>query len=347
MAKTTTAGPNFREIMTSIKKGKFVNVYLLMGEEPYYIDQLAKALENHVVAEEDKDFNLDTFYGADSEVASVVGSAAQFPVMADRKLVMLKEAQSLDKAASQLDKLAPYALNPTPTTVLVITYKKEPLGATSKLVKAIKQAGGIVFVSPKLKDWQLPTPVKEYCNSLKIRIDDKAVALLCEYIGSPLSKLFGEIDKLVVAGGQETAITPELIEKNIGISKEFNSFELKSALAVKNYSKAMGIVDYFSKNTKNNPVVMIIPALYDFVYKLVVAHSLADKSDRSLMDALEVKTPYQLTDVKNGLANYSYRQAIMVLHALRALDCKSKGINSFQNEYELLKEFIFIAMSIK
>lgn len=346
MAKTTNQSPNFREIMTSIKKGNFAPVYILMGEEPYYIDQIAKAIENHAIEEDDKDFNCDIFYGADAEIASVVGSAAQFPVMASRKLVFLKEAQSMQKAKTQLDKLAPYVARPTSTTILVVTYKGEALGASSALIKSANASGAIVFKSPRLKDWQLATPVKDYCTQHKIKIDDKSVALLCEYIGQPLSKLFGEIDKLIVACGSGSTITPDAIEQNIGISKDFNAFELKSAIAARDYAKAMTIVDYFSRNPKNNPTVMTVGQMFDFASKLVIAHAARDRSDSTLMADLDVKTPYALKDIKTALANYSFAQAVQILHAVRELDAKIKGIGSMQNEYELLKEFVFKAMTV-
>jgi len=332
--------------MMSVKKGNFASVYILSGAEPYYIDQICRAIENNAIDEADKDFNCDIFYGADAELSTVVGSASQFPVMAPRKLVFLKESQSMQKAKDQINKLAPYVSRPTATTIFVVTFKGESLAETSPLIKAARKSGAVVFTSPALKDYQLAFPVKEYCAQHKLRIDDKSISLLCEYIGQPLSKLFGEIDKLIVACGKDSVITPEVIERNIGISKDYNVFELKTAIAERNYSKAMRIVDYFSKNTKNNPVVLIVGQLFDFVSKLIIAHSSTDKSDASLMSALNVKSAYALKDIKNALNHYSFAQAVKILHGVRDLDRKSKGIGSVENEYELLKEFIFIALTV-
>ncbi len=341
MAKKS-AGPSFRDIMTSIKKGQFSPVYILMGDEPYYIDQISKALENHVIDEADRDFNQIVFYGADSEIGRVIGSAQQYPVMSDRQLVMLKEAQSMPQARQQLDKLASYVRHPNPSTVLAVVYKGESLSSTSQLIKAAQETGSVVFKSERLRDYQLGAPIMDYCGSLGVGIDDKAVTLLCDYIGSPLSKLFGEIDKLMVAVGKDVKrITPELIERNIGISKDFNTFELVKALSRKDYAKAMLIVEYFSKNPKQNPGVMTGATLFNFFSRLFIACVTKDKSDNSLMAALELKSAYALKDYRDGMQRYNARQALAAVHALRDYDCKSKGIGSTQNEFELLKELIF------
>lgn len=341
MAKKSS-GPSFREVMTDIKKKKFSPVYLLMGEEDYYIDQLTKALENHVVDPGDRDFNSITFYGADTTIGQVIASAQQYPVMSDRQIVLLKEAQTMSQAKSQLDRLASYVSRPNPSTVLVVVYKGDNLSSSSALMKMAAIAECVVFRSDKVRDYQLAGPILEYCISQGIGIDDKAISLLCDYIGNPLSKLFGEIDKLIVAGGPDiTRISADLIEKNIGISKDFNTFELVKAVAVKDYPKSMMIVDYFSRNPKQNPGVMIVASLFNFFSKLFVAAVTRDKSEESLLDALELKSKYALTDYRAGLQHYNARMALAAVHAIREHDCKTKGIGSTQNEYDLLKELIF------
>lgn len=341
MAKTDSATV-FRSIMSSIKKGVFSSVYILMGEETYYIDELVKALEANVVKEADRDFNSISFYGADADVPTVIGSAQQYPVMAERQLVILKEAQTLTHAKTQLDKFAPYILRPNPTTVLVIVYKGDTLASTSQLIKAASKNNATVFNSEKIKDYYLAAPIRDYCASKGMGIDDKAVSLLSDYIGNPLSKLFGEIDKLIIAAGRDVnRISAELIEKNIGISKDYNTFELSKALGRKDYAKAMMIVDYFSKNPKQNPGVMIVATLFNFFSKLFIASVTRDKSDRSLMEVLELRNQYALKEYREGLQFYNARQSLAVIHAIRDYDVKSKGVGSTQNEYELLKELIF------
>lgn len=342
MAKKTNDGASFREIMSSIKKGDFAPVYILMGEEPYYLDQIAKALENNVVDEADRDFNSIIYYGADADIATVLSSAQQYPVMAERQLVMLKEAQTMPQAKTQLDKLAPYLSQPNRRSVFVIVFKGESLNMTSALLKRAKESDTVVFRSDRLRDYQLSAPIIDYCRSKGWGIDEKAVSLLCDYIGNPLSKLFGEIDKLMLSAEEGVKrISPELIERNIGISKDFNTFELVKAVGRKDYPKSMMIVEFFSRNPKQNPGVVTVATLFSFFSKLFIACVTRDKSDTSLMAALELKSPYALKDYREGMQFYNARQALAAVHAIRDYDCQSKGIGSTQNEFELLKELIF------
>lgn len=342
MAKKESGASSFREIMSAIKRRDFSPVYILMGEESYYIDCIAKALEDSVVDEQDRDFNSVVFYGADADIGSVIGCAQQYPVMPGLQFVALKEAQSMLQARHQLEKLASYVAHPNNSTVLVIVYKGEALPATSKLVKKAKEAECVVFRSDRLRDYQLAGPIVDYCASKGMGIDEKAVSLLCDYIGNPLSKLFGEIDKLILAGGSDVKrISPDLIEKNIGISKDFNTFELVKALARKDYPKSMMIVEYFARNPKQNPGVMTVATLFSFFSKLFIAAVTKDKSDGSLMAALDLKSAYALKDYRDGLQHYNARQVFAAIHYLREFDVRSKGIGSTQNEYELLKELIF------
>lgn len=337
--KSATTG--FRELIDDINKGNFVPVYLFMGDEDYFIDRLTAALEEKVVAEEEKDFNAATFYGADVEVKQVISRAQQFPLMSERQLVMLKEAQSLHNAKTQLETLVPYVKHANDTTVLVVTYKGDSLAANSKLVKQIQASGGVVFKSERLKDYQLTGPLSDYCRDRKVKIDSKSLALLCEYIGSPLSKLFGEVDKLIVAAGPEGAITPQLIEDVIGISKEFNSFELVKAISVKDYPRTMLIIDHFSRNPKQNPGVVVVATLFNYFSKLFIASIAKDKSDTGLMQELDLKSSFGLTDYRNGLRNFRASAIDSIIHELRNLDGMSKGIGSNANEFDLLKELMF------
>lgn len=339
MAKKSTG---FREILTSIKKGEYANVYILMGDEPYYIDRIVKTLEDNVVAEDDRDFNLNAFYGNEIDVMTVIATAQQYPVMADRRLVLAKETQAMDRAKAQLEKFEDYVKRPSENTVLVIVYKGDSLNATSALLKAAAKTGAVVFKSEKLRDYELPVPVKEYCTSMRIGIDEASVRLLCDYCGSDLSKIFGEIDKLIVAGaGQKGAITPELIERNIGISKDYNNFELQKALTVKNYDKALRIIEYFSRNPSKNPTVMTIAMLFKFYSNLVIAHLQRDKSDSALMAVLQLRNSYALKEYKEALRHYSAQQAMSAVHYIRDFDRESKGVGSMQNEHALLRELIY------
>lgn len=346
MAKKSVS-PGFREIITDISKGNFAPVYLLMGEEDYYIDRITEALENGVVAEDERDFNAATYYGADTDVKQVISRAQQFPLMSDRQLVMLKEAQAMDKAKSRLETLVPYVNHANETTVLVITFKGDILNATSKLVKTIQSGGGVVFKSERLKDHQLSGPLADYCRSKRVKIDERCLRLLCEYIGGPLSKLFGEVDKLIVSAGPDGLITPELIESVIGISREYNAFELIKALSIRDYVKSMQIVDHFERNPKLNPGVMVTATLFNYFSKLFIASILKDKSDASLMSNLDLKVSFALTDYKNGLKNYKAGAIDGIIHAIRNHDVMTKGVGSYQNESQLLKELVFKIFTIR
>lgn len=331
----------FREIIADIKKGAYAPVYLLMGAEPYYLDQIVAALEATVVPEEEKDFNASIFYGADSEVETVAVTARQFPMMSDRRLVILKEAQSMRQAKQQLDKLESYVLKPTATSVLAVVFKGDDLNATSALMKAAGKGDAVVFKSPKFRDYQLAEPVKDYCQMKGIGIDGKALQMLVDFVGNDLSKLFGEIDKLIVASGGAKRINPELIEENIGISKDFNNFELWNALVRKDYPAAMKIVEFFSRNPRQNPTVVTTGTLLSQFSKIVIANLSRDKSDAALMKALQLKNAWSLKDIRLGMQNYTASQSMTCISLLRDFDTKSKGIGSFANEYELLKELIY------
>ena len=346
MAKKS-ASSGFREIISDIRKGSFAPVYLLMGEEDYYIDRIVELLEATVVPEDEKDFNSATYYGADVDVRQVISRAQQFPLMSDRPIVLLKEAQAMDRAKTKLEMLASYVKHANDATVLVIAFKGDSLGATSQLVKSIQNDGGVLFKSERLKDYQLAGPLADYCREKKVKIDDKSLNLLCEYIGSPLSKLFGEVDKLIVAAGQDGVITPELIGAIIGISKEYNSFELVKTLSLRDYPRSMRIIDHFARNPKQNPGVMVIATLFNYFSKLFIAAIAKDKSDASLMEELDLKSSYALTDYKNGVRNYTAGAIDGIIHAIRNHDVMSKGVGSNQNEYDLLKELIFKIFTLR
>lgn len=346
MAKKS-ASTGFREVLIDITKGNFAPVYLLMGDEDYFIDRIVDALESGVVPEDEKDFNSATYYGADVDVRQVISRAQQFPLMSDKQLVMLKEAQAMERAKTNLEKLVPYVKHANDSTVLVIVFKGDSLATTSQLVKTVQAEGGIVFKSDRLKDYQLSGPLSDYCREKKVRIDDKSKALLCEYIGSPLSKLFGEVDKLIVAAGENGEVTPDLIESIIGISKEFNSFELIKALSMRDYPKSMRIIDYFARNPKQNPGVMITATLFNYFSKLFIAAIAKDKSDNGLMQELDLKSSYSLTDYKTGLRNYKAGAIDAIIHAIRNHDVMTKGVGSNQNEFELLRELIFKVFTLR
>lgn len=346
MAKKSESAVSFTGILSEIRAGRFAPVYMLMGDEPYFIDSIADALADRVVPDPGaRDFDMQVFYGADSSMRDVAGAVREFPLMGDHRLVMLKELQAMSDGKSRLAELAPLALRPAPGNVLVVTLKGDSLKSTHEFVKAVKKGGGVVYQGMKLREWELNSHISDYCKSRSVNIDRKAIEMLKEFVGSDLTRLNTDIDKLIVAGGGQP-ITPELIETNIGISKDYNNFELVKAISLRQYERCIRIIDYFERNPKQNPVVMTVSILFRFFSQLMLAHYAPDKSERGLMTQLGFSNPYQLTDVKAGLPRYGAGSVLRIIHAVRLLDCKSKGIGSMQKDYSLLREFIYQAFTL-
>lgn len=343
-AKTTTKssakGATYTQIITDIRKRQYAPLYLLGGPEAFFIDKITDLLQQTVVADEARDFDLTVLYGSDSNAQSVVNNARRFPMMSDRQLVILREAQSMHDSKNQLEKLASYAAAPSATSVVVIAYKGDSFKASSALVKNAVKGGAVVFDSQKPKDWQLEKYVEDYCHDCKVGIDHASTSLLVSSIGNDLTRLFSEVDKLIISAGG-ASITPELIEKNIGISKDFNNFELVAAISQRNYPKASQIIRYFESNPKPNPTIVTATVLFNFFSNLLLAHYAPEKTERGLMAQLKFHSPYQLTDIGRAMPLYSAGSCIRIIHAIREFDCRSKGIGSVEKDYDLLKELVF------
>lgn len=340
--------PDFRQLMLDIKKKNFAPIYILMGEETYYIDKLVESLENSVVADEDKEFDQSILYGAESNAAMVMEAAGQYPMWSDLRLVILKEAQALSKAKSELDKIASYIANPNPKTILCIAFKGESLGAKSALLKEAKNnKSTVVFDSPKIKEWKLGEVIKDFCFSQGIKIEEKAVEVLIANVGSSLSNIFSEIEKLRISlPSEDKKITADLVSDHIGVSKEFNNFELVSALSRRDYFKTLYIFRHFEDNPKANPTVVSVGLIFNFFQKIVLASFNADKNDKALMELLQLKNPYGLREIREGLRNYSAAQAVEAIHAIRDFDTRSKGIASFQKEFPLFEELLLRLLTL-
>lgn len=331
-----------RKIISDIRKGVFSPVYLLMGPESYYIDMIVENIEKYAIPEEDRDFNYSVFYGNDADIDYVVGVAQQFPVMAPRKLVILKEAQSMVQAKVKLERFASYFARPNQTTIFVLAFKGDSLNATSKLVKGAKEGGAVIFKSEAVREWEVAACIRDYCQQHKMGIDDKAVALLADYIGLPLSKLFGELNKLMsVKGPGSTRIDCDDIERNIGISKDFNNFEFLDALRNKDYPKAVRIIKYFASNKSKNPTAPLIGLMFGFYSNLVIAYYMPDKSEAAIRQQFGFKAPAQLRGFMTAMRLYNPRQAVNAIHYLRDFDLRSKGRDSYFDEHDLLAELVF------
>lgn len=335
------AAPTFDSISRALKRGQALPVMVFHGEEGYFIDELARLVEA-LVPDDDRDFSLTTVYATQAEALAVVDMCRTVPMMSDRQVVIVKEAQGVGE--SWLNRLAAYAASPTPTTVLAVCGRgKKVKGA--EFLKAVKAGGGIVFEAEKVKDWHVERHIAAHIKDLGLTADDKAVAMLHEFIGADLGRLYNEIDKLAQILGPNARVTPQTVERNVGISKEFNAFELVDALAVKDAAKAMRISQYFAANPKSAPLVMVVPSIFNFFSDLLAAYYTKDKSDASLRSALGLRNDMALRRIRAAMRQYNAYQVIEVLHAVRMFDAMSKGAGSRQNPYDLFNDLIFHILS--
>lgn len=333
----------FNSLTQQIRKKSFSPVYLLHGEEGYYIDRLVQLFENSV-PEEDRDFNFYTIYAAESDPDTVIDTCRRYPMMADRQYVVLREAQSV--SAAYINKLQGYVANPSETTVLVICFR----GTQAKgkeFLTSLKKGGGVVFESKKLSEWTAPKVVKEMISEKGLNIDDRSLQLLCEHVGTDLSRINNEITKLTVALPVGASITPEVIELNIGISKDFNNFELVSAVASRDYAKTVKIARYYRADPKNHPAFAAATMLFTLFSNVLAAFYAPDKSDRGLMELFGFRFPGQLTDVKKAFANYKAWQVIEIISEIRRFDAMAKGVGSRWDQYDLFDSLLFRIMTAK
>ena len=324
------------QITKDIKAGNLKPIYFLMGEEPYYIDKLTEFIEQNVLDEHERDFNQSILYGRDVTMEDVIGTAKRFPMMADRQVVVVREAQELSRT---IDKLEAYAENPQPTTVLVFAYKYKTLDKRKKITKLLDKVG-VVFESKKLYDNQVGDWIKRVLSGQGYSIDNKAVAMLVEFLGTDLSKINNELDKLKIILPKGHTFTPNDIEENIGFSKDFNNFELRKAIGEKNQVKAYQIIDYFAQNPKDNPLVVTTGLVFGFFSQLLQYHGLKDKSQMNAAKILKVN-PYFVKDYEVAFRNYPMKKVSAIVSALRTIDVKSKGVGAAStSQHDLLKELL-------
>ncbi|MCG2611454.1 DNA polymerase III subunit delta [Flavobacterium sp. SM15] len=324
------------KIIKDIQAGSIKPIYFLMGEEPYYIDKLADYIEDNILQEHERDFNQTVLYGRDVSIEDVIGNAKRFPMMADRQVVIVKEAQELSRT---IDKLETYAENPQPTTVLVFCYKYKTLDKRKKVTKVLEKAG-VVFESKKLYENQVGTWLTRVLQGKKLSIEPKAAAMFVDFLGTDLSRIANEIDKLAIILKPGDTITPAIIEENIGFSKDFNPFELRKAIGEKNQLKAYQIADYFAQNPKDNPIVLTIGLVFGFFSQLLQYHGLKDKSKANVAKVLKIN-PYFVGDYEVAVRNYPMKKVSAIISALRDIDVKSKGVGANNLAMEdLLKEML-------
>ena len=325
------------QIVSDIKSGNIKPIYFLMGEEPYYIDKISEFIEQSILTEEEKGFNQMVLYGRDISVEEIISNAKRYPMMAEKQVIIVKEAQELVRT---IENLSSYAEKPQPTTVLVVCYKYKTLDKRKKLAKLVAKSGEL-FDSKKLYENQVSDWIRRILSGKKYEIDPKAAQMLVEYLGNDLSKVSNELDKLMLILPNGSKITPKIIEENIGISKDFNNFELRKSVGEKDVLKANQIINYFAQNQKNHPLVMTISLLNSFFTQLLKYHGLKDKSKGSVAKALKVN-PYFVGDYVTAGRNYPMRKVSQVISFLRDADLKSKGVGASNlSQGDILKELLF------
>lgn len=332
----------YEEIISDLKKRIFKPVYFLAGEEPYYIDLITDYIEDKVLPEAEKAFNQVVFYGEDTSVPSIIETSRRFPMMSSHQVVIIKEAQTLKK----IEELILYLEKPLLSTILVINYKYKVIDKRTKLFKALENYA-VYFESGKLRDYQIPPWIEKYLMTKGIKTDPSASAMLTEYLGTDLHKIANELDKLIITLPEgKPIITTSMIEKNIGISKEYNNFELQKAIGEKNILRANMIVHYFNNNPKDNPITLSIASLFSLFSKLLLYHYLTDKSKNNVASVLKVN-PYFVKDYETAVSKYNASKTVQIISLLRTYDMKSKGFGDLSSEPgELLKELIFRILHI-
>lgn len=324
------------QIVSDIKNGNIKPIYFLMGEEPYYIDKISDYIKDTILDESEKGFNQTVMYGRDVAIEDIVGAAKRFPMMADKQVIIVKEAQDLSRT---IEKLTSYAENPQPSTVLVLNYKYKKLDKRKKLYKAVQKIG-LIYESKRLYENQVADWIRRVLGGKKFQVEPKAAQMLVEFLGTDLSKINNELEKLITILPEGSIITPEHIEDNIGISKDFNNFELRKAVGEKNVLKANQIIQYFAQNPKNNPLVMTISLLNSFFTQVLVYHGLQNKSRDHVAKALGIR-PFFVVDYITAAKNYPMRKVAQIIALLRDADVKSKGVGASQSNEDILKELLF------
>ena len=322
-----------KHIISAIKNGDIKPIYFLMGEEPYYIDTISKFIEKNLLSEEEKGFNQTLFYGRDTKIENIVSASKRFPMMAERQVIIVKEAQDLSRT---IENLISYAENPQLTTVLVFCYKFKKLDKRKKVFKAI-QKNGVIFESKKIYDNQLSDWIRKVLAKKGYTISPKASQMLVEFLGNDLSKIDNELKKIQLIVKPENQISAQIIEKNIGISKDYNNFELINALAHKNIKKAFGIIQYFSQNPKNHPTVVTLSILFGFFSKVMKYHALSNKMQAPKILGVH---PYFIRDYQVAAQNYPMKKISAIIASIREVDIKSKGVGANLSNSDILKELL-------
>lgn len=345
-----TSGTAHRQVLKELEKGNYKPVYYLMGDEPFFIDSISEFIREHALPEEARDFNQIVLYGNETTMNEVIQRARAYPMGAERQVIIVKEAQHLMKkdsesVGSSSEILASYLQKPQPSTVLVFCHKNGSLDRRKKIVAMIEKVG-VLFESKKVKDDALPEFIEEFLREHGLRMSPKGMSMMSESVGADLSRMNGELEKLVTALPEgATEITPEFIEERVGVSKDYNIYEFRDALINKNILKANKIAAYYESNPKAYPIQLVTAAIFPFFSNLMLAFYAPDKTDRGIADQLDLKNAWGVRDYTTGMRNYTATQTMQIINAIRRYDAKSKGVDATGNTGEgLLKELLFLIL---
>jgi DNA polymerase-3 subunit delta len=329
----------FKDIQAAFKKKDFAPIYFLHGDEPFYIDAIANHIEHKVLSEDQKSFNMTVLYGKEGNHLQILDSARRYPIMADHQVILIKEAQEM----KDLAKLENYIKQPMPTTILVIAFKHKKFDKRTKFAKALTASKNVVvFESKKLYENKIADWATGYLKEKGYTLASNASELVVEYLGTGLSKISNELDKLMINLPKGTQVTEKHIQDNIGISKDYNVFELQKALGSRQIEKSQRILNYFKSNPKSGPMVMVVSSLYGFFSKIYIYHSVKNGSDNEIAAALGMRSSYFLKDYKIAAKNYNKPKTEQVISLLHEYDMKSKGVNrDSTTESELMRELIY------
>lgn len=325
------------QILNNLKQGKFAPIYFLMGEEPFYIDLISDYIQNNILDDSQKEFDLSVLYGKDVDISSVINAAKRFPMMSPYQILIIKEAQNI----KDIDKLEFYLKNYSPSTILVICYKYGTVDGRRKWVTDLKKIG-VVYDSKKLRDYEIAAWITKYAKEKSLVVDEKAVIMLADFLGTDLSKIANELEKLsIIMPAGNNRITPDIIEKNIGISKDFNVFELQDALIKRDIVKANRIVNYFAANKKANPIQMIVAQLFGFFSNLMIFHYLPEKTAEAAASEFKIH-PFVARNYLNAAKSFNALKTMNIISYIRETDARSKGIDNISaDDSDLFKELIF------
>jgi DNA polymerase-3 subunit delta len=330
----------FDSIMRDLKARKYSPVYYLMGDEPYYIDKIADYIAEHVLQPEERDFNQTILFGSDVSASLIADTARRYPMMSEYQVVIVKEAQNV-KNTEALEK---YFKAPMNSTILVMCHKNGTVdGRKKEYMKAILSAG-VLFESKKLRDRDLPAFIENYLKARQVSIDPKSTQMIADNIGADLSRLTGELDKVILSlSEQDRRVTPQIVEDQIGVSKEFNGFELRDAIVNRNVFKANQIIKYFDENPKAGSIYSFLPMLFNYFQNLMIAYYAPNnKSQEGVAEWLEMRSPWAAKDYMTGMRNYTAMKVMQIISKIREIDAKSKGLdNPNTPPGELMKELIF------